>query len=89
MSSDKGKTDKNGKASFSCEAAKLNYDANYNVVIKMVDESRREVTGSAKVLITRGAFYLTVTPDKYFYNQLRLVVWKFPIRLYWLLNHYL
>ena len=43
-------------------------DANYNVVVRMTDESRREVTGSAKALITIGAFYLTMTPDKFFYE---------------------
>jgi len=68
IKSDRGKTDKCGHASFSCEASKVDYDANYTVVVRMVDESRREVTGSASVLITRGAFYLTVKPEKYYYK---------------------
>jgi len=68
IKSESGKTDKNGKASFSCEASKLDYDANYRVTVRMVDESRREVTGSAGILITKGAFYITVTPEKYYYE---------------------
>lgn len=68
IKSDTGKTDKNGKATFSCEATKIDYDATYMVKVRMVDESRREVTGSASVLITRGAFYLTLKPEKYYYE---------------------
>ena len=68
IKSDSGKTDKNGHATFSCEAEKVDYDANYVVTVRMVDESRREVTGSASTLITRGAFYLKVKPEKYYYK---------------------
>ncbi|MEQ8222312.1 MAG: MG2 domain-containing protein [Candidatus Eremiobacterota bacterium] len=68
ISSGKGKTDKNGKATFICDAAKADYDANYTVTVRMTDESRREVTGSAGSLVTAGAYYITVTPEKYFYE---------------------
>ena len=68
IKSEAGVTDKKGHASFSCEAAKLDYDANYRVLVRMTDESRREVTGGTTILITKGAFYLTVTPDKYYYE---------------------
>ncbi len=68
ISSGKGKTDKNGKGSFVCEASKVDYDANYMVTVRMTDESRREVTGGTTLLITRGAYYITITPEKYFYR---------------------
>ena len=68
ISSGKGKTDKNGKGSFTCDASKVDYDANYTVTVRMADESRREVTGGTTLLITRGAYYISITPEKYFYR---------------------
>ncbi|OQA18558.1 MAG: MG2 domain protein [bacterium ADurb.Bin363] len=68
VGSGKGKTDKYGHAFFSCKASKVNYDANYNIMVRMTDESRREVTGFTNTLITRGAFYMTLTSDKYLYK---------------------
>ncbi|MEQ8223527.1 MAG: MG2 domain-containing protein, partial [Candidatus Eremiobacterota bacterium] len=63
-----GKTDKNGKGSFSFPAEDINYDANYTVVVTMADESRREVTGITKILITGASFYFIITQDRYVYN---------------------
>ena len=63
-----GKTDKNGKASFSFPAEEINYDADYTVIVSMIDESRREVTGSAKILITGASFYFIINQDRYVYN---------------------
>ena len=63
-----GRTDKNGKGSFSFPAEEINYDANYTVVVTMADESRREVTGSTKILITGASFYFIIIQDRYVYN---------------------
>lgn len=63
-----GRTDKNGKGSFSFPSEEINYDASYTVVVTMTDESRREVTGSTKLLITGASFYFIITQDRYVYN---------------------
>jgi len=64
----KGKTDKNGKASFFFPAEEINYDAIYTAIVTMTDESRREVTGSTKMLVTGASFYFIITQDRYVYN---------------------
>ncbi|MCE1246215.1 MAG: MG2 domain-containing protein [Firmicutes bacterium] len=62
-----GKTDDDGKAVISFDTKKWDYDAVYYIKVKMVDKSRREVTGGASAKVTRGSFYLRTETDKYFY----------------------
>lgn len=54
------------------------YDVNYTahrayavkctVIVRMTDESRREVIGSSTALIAKGDFCIRITPEKYFYR---------------------
>ena len=64
----KGKTGKDGKAKITFDSQKWNNDARYTIIVRMVDKSRREVTGSASTKVTRGAFYLYTSADRYFYE---------------------
>lgn len=68
VASGNGITGKDGKATISFDAEKWDNDAVYTIVIRMVDKSRREVTGSSSLKVTRGEFYLSVDADKYFYE---------------------
>ena len=43
-------------------------DYKYIVQAKVVDKSRREISGMASAFVTRGGFYLNVKADKYFYK---------------------
>ena len=63
-----GRTDADGKARISFSIKKFGHDVTYSVVVRMVDKSRREVTGSSAFKATRGKFYLSVSADKYFYE---------------------
>ncbi len=43
-------------------------DFQYIIQAKVVDKSRREITGSKTVLVTRGGFYTNTKASKYFYK---------------------
>jgi len=43
-------------------------DYQYIIQAKVVDKSRREITGSKTVLVTRGGFYTNTKASKYFYK---------------------
>jgi alpha-2-macroglobulin len=63
-----GKTDAQGRAVISFDAPRVDQDASYTVTVKMVDKSRREVSGSGSLMATKGNFYITMECDKYVYN---------------------
>lgn len=46
------------------------YDSDYKYIIqaKVVDKSRREISGTATAFVTRGGFYLNARTDKYLYK---------------------
>ncbi|MEQ8188773.1 MAG: MG2 domain-containing protein [Candidatus Eremiobacterota bacterium] len=58
----KGVTDKYGRAAIVFKSD--NTDAYYNVTVKMTDQSRREVTGTSGMMMTKNLFRMTVTPDR-------------------------
>jgi len=66
VTSGTGKTDKDGKSKITFKTEKIDYDATYRTVVKMVDESRREVSSSSSVRVTKGAFYLDISLDRYY-----------------------
>ncbi len=68
VASGNGVTGKDGKATINFDAQKWENDAVYTIVIRMVDKSRREVTGSSSLKVTRGEFYMSMNADKYFYE---------------------
>lgn len=77
LKSGKGRTDADGRAVIGFEARKVKYDARYNIRVNMVDESRRQVSGSGSLTATVGEYYLQMRADKYFYSpadQVRLDV---------------
>jgi uncharacterized protein YfaS (alpha-2-macroglobulin family) len=71
-----GKTDKDGFAIIKFIAEKIDYDATYSIVVKMTDLSRREVTGSHTIKVTKSSFYLTVNTEKYIYTPDEIVRFK-------------
>ena len=57
-------------------------DYNYTLVAQVTDASRRTISGSATVRVTRGEFFLTGQTDRYVYKPdeqvlLRVGAWKF------------
>lgn len=63
-----GKTDEKGGGEIKFKSEKLDYDTSYTVTVKMTDASRREVSGSASLVATRGSFNLFLSADKYVYK---------------------
>jgi len=51
------------------------YDTDYKYLVyaRVVDKSRREITGMTAVFVTRGGFALNVRTDKYFYSPGNIV----------------
>jgi len=47
-----------------------NYESDYKYIVqaKVVDKSRREISGLTTVFVTRGGFYLNAKADKYLYK---------------------
>jgi len=46
----------------------LNSDYKYIIQAKVVDKSRREISGTTTAFVTRGGFYLNAKTDKYLYK---------------------
>lgn len=62
-----GKLDSKGSFNFSFEINEgEENDFNYEFVAEVTDNSRRTISGSESVFVTRGAFTLTSTTDQYF-----------------------
>lgn len=61
------KTDANGKARVTFKTEK-DRDFTYTVEARVVDKSRREVTGTGEIKVTTQPFYLTALPQRYIYS---------------------
>mgnify|MGYP001362368019 CR=1 FL=1 len=62
-----GELDSTGKFSFEFPTDSANdYDYVYNISAEVTDYSRREITGSKQVYVTRGSFSLSASTEKYF-----------------------
>ncbi|HJZ13242.1 MAG TPA: MG2 domain-containing protein, partial [Acidobacteriota bacterium] len=58
----------NGEATLSIPAGKENYDRYFNIEARITDQSRREVTGRSRVLVTRAEYKIGVFADSWVYT---------------------
>lgn len=68
VSSGEGKTDAQGKAAVVFVPEKYEYDATYTMYVQMTDSSRKEVSSSRSVKVTRARFFMSMTANKYYYT---------------------
>lgn len=69
IKTEKIKTDEHGRAVFQFETPKeIGYDLSYHVEARVVDQSRREITSSADVKVTRHSYYAYLTPKQNLYR---------------------
>ncbi len=61
-------TDQGGKASFEVPTKDVKYDSDYTIEARVVDQSRREVTGRHTILVTRGEFDIAIIQERYVYT---------------------
>ena len=65
-----GDLDENGKFNIDVKIdPDLDHDYQYIVSANITDASRRVITGSKQVFVTRGSFTVSTSPEKYFYQQ--------------------
>jgi uncharacterized protein YfaS (alpha-2-macroglobulin family) len=65
-----GELDENGIFNFSLEPLnEKESDFRYNIVAEVTDQSRRAISGSKEVLVSRGLFSISSSTEKYFYQQ--------------------
>jgi uncharacterized protein YfaS (alpha-2-macroglobulin family) len=65
-----GELDENGKFNFSIEPIfEKDSDFRYNIIAEVTDQSRRAISGSKEVLVSRGLFSISSSTEKYFYQQ--------------------
>jgi len=72
-----GKLDKDGKLVIKFKGEKLDFDAVYRVEARVTDKSRREISGSKSVKVTRGSFFLAMTKEHWVYKpgeEVRLTI---------------
>ena len=63
------KTDENGKASFTIETPKdSDYDLKYHIEVRVTDQSRREITGSADIKVTKNAYFAYLEAQESIYR---------------------
>lgn len=78
-----GKLNPDGSFTFSFDSPKdLEGDYTYTLVAQVTDASRREISGSTTVRVTRGNFFLTTSTDRYVYKPgervtLNVGAWEF------------
>ncbi len=66
---EKIKTDTHGKAIFEFQTLKKSdYDLSYRIEVRVVDQSRREITANREMKVTRQAFYAYLTPKNNLYR---------------------
>ena len=64
-----GELDENGNFNFHLEPLnEKESDFRYNIVAEVTDLSRRAISGSKEVLVSRGMFSLSSSTEKYFYQ---------------------
>lgn len=68
VSSGEGKTDAQGKAAVVFMPEKFDYDATYTIYVQMTDSSRKEVSSSQTVKVTRAQFFMSMLATKYYYK---------------------
>ena len=65
-----GTLNEDGKFEFSYKIeTDKNYDYQYIISAEVTDASRRATNGSTQAFVTRGAFTISTSPDKYFFQQ--------------------
>ncbi len=65
-----GKLDEKGRFNFSYEINEADeFDVNYHFVAEVTDESRRTISASKEVFVTRGEFSLSSFTNKYFMKK--------------------
>jgi len=65
-----GELDDNGNFNFIIEPLfEKEYDYKYNITAEVTDLSRRAVSGSKEILISRGLFSISSSTEKYFYKK--------------------
>ncbi|HSD64895.1 MAG TPA: MG2 domain-containing protein, partial [Ignavibacteriaceae bacterium] len=70
VSQETGKLDDNGEYEFSYGITDdVQYDYVYVVSAEVTDASRRVISGSSEVFVTRGAFSIFTSPDRYFIEK--------------------
>lgn len=63
------KTDKEGKAYFSFETPESSgQDLEYRIEVRVVDQSRREISSTSTIKVTKNSFYAYLTPKHYLYR---------------------
>lgn len=65
---EKIKTGKDGKATFKIETPKDQGDLQYHVEVRVVDKSRREITASSDIKVTKTAFFAQLEPKQWLYR---------------------
>ena len=74
VSQETGSLDEKGKYRFSYKVDDdVQYDYVYVVTAEVKDASRRVISGSSEVYVTRGAFSIFTSPDRYFVEKGRTV----------------
>ena len=79
----RGKLNADGSFTFDFDTPEeLDGDYNYTLVANVTDASRRTISGSATIRVTRGAFFLTARTDQYVYQPgdpvaLHVGAWEF------------
>ncbi|OGX57378.1 MAG: hypothetical protein A2447_03650 [Omnitrophica WOR_2 bacterium RIFOXYC2_FULL_38_12] len=69
ITKEKIKTDFEGKAFFSIETPEnLNQDLKYRIEVRIVDQSRREITATSEIKVTRFPFYAYLNPKQNLYR---------------------
>ncbi len=68
VSNGEGKTDAQGKAVISFMPEKFEHDATYAIYVQMTDSSRKEVSSSHTVKVTRAQFFMSMRASKYYYK---------------------
>ncbi|MDP2208141.1 MAG: MG2 domain-containing protein, partial [Bacteroidota bacterium] len=64
-----GKLDKDGKLKFTHRInEEINTDYTYEIEAKVTDQSRRTISGTSQIKVTRALFTLAVQADKYVYK---------------------
>ena len=65
-----GTLNSDGKFEFNYKVdTEKNFDYQYIISAQVTDASRRAISGSSEVFVTRGSFTISTSPDKYFYRQ--------------------
>lgn len=62
------KTDAEGRAKLTLPTDKYRQDSEFSIEARVVDESRREVTGRANIRVTRAPYFIYLNPERTLYR---------------------